>query len=150
MSRTLAKVLLGASLIGAVVAALSQSVETDTRFTTLDIYVESTEPLAAWQFEVREASGRMRVVGVENGETAAFGEAPYYDLTAVAQGAADRVVVADYSMLPATELPTGRNRLATIHIQLEGTAEPDYVLNLMAAGGADGEPIQAFVDFDTP
>ena len=150
MSRVLPKVLLGASLIGAALSALPQSLEIDTRFATLDIYIESAEPLAAWQFELREASGRMRVVGVENGETAAFGEAPYYDLAAVSEGTAERIIVADYSTRQAVELPTGRNRLATIHIQLEGRADPVYVLNLMAAGGANGEPIQAFIDFDTP
>lgn len=150
MSRALAKVLLGASLIGAALSALPQIVETDTRFETLDIYIETTEPLAAWQFELREVSGRMRVVGVENGETVAFPEAPYFDLAAVSEGTADRIIVADYSMRQAVELPTGRNRLATIHIRIEGTAEPDYVLNLMAAGGANGEPIQAELDFDNP
>ena len=150
MSRTLAKVLLGASLIGAALSALPQIVETDTRFETLDIYIETTEPLAAWQFELREVSGRMRVVGVENGETVAFPKAPYFDLAAVSEGTADRIIVADYSMRQAVELPTGRNRLATIHIRIEGTAEPDYVLNLMAAGGANGEPIQAEIDFDNP
>ena len=150
MSRALAKVLLGASLIGAALSALPQIVETDTRFETLDIYIETTEPLAAWQFELREVSGRMRVVGVENGETVAFPEAPYFDLAAVSEGTADRIIVADYSMRQAVELPTGRNRLATIHIRIEGTAEPDYVLNLMAAGGANGEPIQAEIDFDNP
>lgn len=150
MSRALAKVLLGASLIGAALSALPQIVETDTRFETLDIYIETTEPLAAWQFELREVSGRMRVVGVENGETVAFPEAPYFDLAAVSEGTADRIIVADYSMRQAVELPTGRNRLATIHIRIEGTAEPDYVLNLMAAGGANGEPIHAEIDFDNP
>lgn len=150
MSQVLAKALLGASLIGAALSALPQIVETDTRFETLDIYIESSEPLAAWQFELREVSGRMRVVGVENGETAAFAKAPYYDLAAVGEGTADRIIVADYSVSQAAELPTGRNRLATIHIRIEGTAEPDYVLNLMAAGGANGEPIQADINFDTP
>lgn len=150
MSRVLANVLIGVSLIGAALSTLPQVVETDTRFETLDIYIESAEPLAAWQFELREVSGRMRVVGVENGETVAFREAPYYDLAAVSEGTADRIIVADYSMRQAVELPTGRNRLATLHIQIEGTAEPHYVLNLMAAGGANGEPIQAFIDFDTP
>ena len=150
MSRVLARFLLVAGLIGAVLTALSQSVQTEIRFATLDIYLESTEPLAAWQFELRETSGRMRVVGVENGEVAAFPEAPYYDLAAVSAGAADRIVVADYSLRPAVELPTGRNRMATIHIQIEGPADPVYVLNLMAAGGANGEPIQASIDFDIP
>ena len=150
MSRVLARVLLGAGLIGAVVTALHQSAQTDPRFATLDIYIESTEPLAAWQFELREASGRMRVVGVENGDTDAFGEAPYYDLAAVSGGTAERIIVADYSLRLAGELPPGRNRLATIHMQVEGTADPVYVLSLMAAGGANGEPIQATIDFDTP
>ena len=150
MSRTAGKLLVGAIFLGAALSALPQSVETDLRFATLDIYLQSTEPLAAWQFELREASGRMRVVGVENGEAAAFPEAPYYDLAAVSAGAADRIVVADYSLRPASELPTGRNRLATVHLQTEGATDPVYVLSLMATGGADGEPIQAFIDFDTP
>ena len=150
MSRTVGKLLVGAILIGAVLTALSQSVQTDPRFATLDIYLESTEPLAAWQFEVREATGRMQVVGVENGDTDAFDEAPYYDLAAVSAGAADRIIVADFSLRPAGELPTGRNRLATLHIRLEAPGDPVYVLSLMAAGGADGEPINATIDFDTP
>ena len=150
MRRALAIFLSCAVLLGAGWSAFPQSVETNARFTVLEIYLETAEPLAAWQFELRESSGRMRVVGVENGESAAFGEAPFYDLAAVSEGAADRIIVADYSMRPAGALPAGRSRVATIHIQLEGSADPDYVLNLMAAGGANGEPIQASIDFDTP
>ncbi len=58
--------------------------------------------------------------------------------------------MADYSLGSAGVLPTGRSRVATIHVQLEGAAAPDYVVNLMAAGGAGGEPIQASIEFDTP
>ena len=150
MSRVVARMLLCAGWLGAWLVAFPQSVDTDVRFAALEIYVVSTEPVAAWQFELSETSGQMRVVGVENGESAAFGEAPYYDLAAVSEGAADRIIVADYSMRPAGELPSGRSLVATIHIQLEGTAEPDYVLNLIAAGGANGERIQASIDFDSP
>lgn len=150
MRRGLATVLCCAVLMGAGWSAFSQSVGNGTRFTVLDIFLETAEPLAAWQFELREASGTMRVVGVENGDSDAFREAPYYDLAAVSEGAADRIVVADYSLRPAAELPTGRSRVATVHVQLEGTADPEYVLNLMAAGGTNGEPIQASIDFNTP
>ena len=150
MRRALATVLSCAVLMGAEWSAFSQTFGTGTRFTVLEIYLETAEPLAAWQFELREASGTMRVVGVENGESDAFGEAPYYDLAAVSGGAAHRIVVADYSLQPATELPTGRSRVATVHVRLEGSADPEYVLNLMAAGGADGEPIQATIDFNAP
>ena len=150
MRRAPTTVLSCAVLMGAGWSAFSQSVGTGTRFTVLEIYLETAEPLAAWQFELREASGTMRVVGVENGDSDAFGEAPYYDLAAVSAGAADRIVVADYSLRPATELPTGRSRVATVHVRLEGAADPEYVLNLMVAGGTDGEPIQASIDFNTP
>ncbi len=142
--------LVAACAFGAALSAWPQAADTDIRFVALDIFVETAEPLAAWQFELRESSGMMRIVGVENGDSAAFGDAPYYDLETVSAGAADRIIVADYSQGSAGELPTGRSRVATIHVQLEGTAAPDYVVNLMAAGGAGGEPIQASIEFDTP
>ena len=121
----------------------------ETRFEAVAIYLESDEPVAAWQFELSEASGRMRVVGVENGDSAAFDGAPYYDLQAVNEGEADRIVVADYSLRPAEELPTGRSRIATVHVQLQGSAEPEYALSLMAAGGEDGEPVAASIELET-
>lgn len=136
--------------IGAALSAWPQAADTGIRFAALEIFLETEEPLAAWQFELRESSGRMRVVGVENGESDVFGDAPYYDLEAVVGGTADRIVVADYSLNPTDELPSGRSRIATIHVQLQGAAAPDYVLNLVAAGGASGEPIQASIDLDTP
>ena len=142
--------LVAVGAFGAALSAWPQAADPDIRFAALDIFVETAEPLAAWQFELRESSGRMRVVGVENGDSAAFGDAPYYDLDAVNAGAADRIIVADYSLGSAGELPTGRSRIATIHVQLEGTAAPDYVVNLVAAGGAGGEPIQASIEIDTP
>ncbi len=150
MRNRLVGLLPGVAVLVAALSAWPQAADTDVRFAALDIFVESTEPLAAWQFELRESAGRMRVVGVENGESTAFGDAPYYDLEAVSGGTADRIIVADYSLNAAAELPTGRSRIATIHVQLEGTTAPDYVLNLVAAGGASGEPIQASIDFDTP
>ena len=150
MSRVWPRILICAVLLGAAWPSLPQSNESVIRFAALDIYLETAEPLAAWQFQLRESAGRMRVVGVENGDSAAFGGTPYYDLEAVSEGAADRIIVADYSVRPAEELPVGRSRVATVHVQLEGPADPDYALSLMAAGGADGEPIEASIDFDTP
>ena len=150
MTRAWPRILLCGVLLGAAWPSLPQSDLSVVRFAALDIYLETAEPLAAWQFELRESAGRVRVVGVENGDSAAFDGTPYYDLETVSEGAADRIIVADYSMRPAEELPVGRSRIATVHVQLEGPADPDYVLSLMAAGGADGEPIEASIDFDTP
>ena len=101
--------------------------------------------MAAWQFELSEAAGRMRVVGVENGDSPAFAKAPYYDRKAVNDGRADRIIVADFTLRPAAELPAGRVRIATVHVRLTGGAEPDYVLRLVTAGNALGQPIRASV-----
>ena len=150
MRNRLISILVCVGAIGAALSAWPQAADLDIRFAALEIVLETAEPLAAWQFELRESSGRMRVVGVENGDSAAFGDAPYYDLEAVSGGRADRIIVADYSLNPADELPTGRSRIATVHVQLQGTAAPDYVLSLVAAGGASGEPIQASIEFDIP
>ena len=139
-----------AAALCAALPVLPQSQGIGVRFTTVDVYLQTEEPVAAWQFQLRESSGRMRVVGVENGDSAAFGEAPYYDLAAVASGTAERVIVADYSLNPPAELPSGRTRVATVHLRIEGPGHPDYVLNLMAAGGADGTPIAAAIELDTP
>ena len=149
MRRASTRILVCVGLFAATLPVLPQIDGSEFHFTALDVYLEAGEPLAAWQFELRESSGRMRVVGVENGDSTAFRDAPYYDLAAVNDGMADHIIVADYSMNPAAELPTGRSRVATVHIQLEGLAEPDYELSLMAAGGADGAPIQALIEFET-
>lgn len=113
------------------------------RFATIDVYVDSPEPLAAWQFELREATGAMAVVGVENGDSAAFAGTPHYDLDAVAQGRAERIIVADYSLGERATLPVGRTRVATVHVRLMGAQAPEFQLQLIAAGNAAGQAIDA-------
>lgn len=61
--------------------------QSGSRFVAIDIFLESAEPVAAWQFEFGNPDGPMKIVGVENGESAAFGDAPYYDREAVRRGA---------------------------------------------------------------
>lgn len=118
------------------------------RFAVVDVYVESEEPLAAWQFELAERGGRMQVVGIEAGGSGAFMEPPYYDRDAVRAGAADRVIVADFSLREPQDLPVGRTRVARVHVRLDGAAAPDYALRLVAAGAADGRPIDAAISLD--
>ncbi len=117
------------------------------RFLAVDIYVDPLgKPLAAYQFELREAGGRMLVVGLENGEHAAFGNPPLYDRAAIGAGRADRVIAASYSLLPPDQLPTTRTRVATIHMQIVGESRPDFELTLIAAGDANARPIPATLE----
>ena len=122
---------------------------TAVRFVSLDVLIETPEPLAAWQFELADANGTMRVVGVENGDSAAFREAPYFDLDAVQRGTAERIVVADFNAAPDAELPSGTTRIATVHVRHDERVDPDYQLRLMAAGNAAGEPIAAAIRLET-
>ena len=109
------------------------------RFVAVDVYLSVDAPLAAWQFEFADANGATKIVGVENGDAAAFGDAPYYDRGAIESGRAERVVVADFSL--DADLPRGRVRIATLHLMLDG--EPDFKLTLKAATARDGTPLDA-------
>lgn len=118
----------------------------DSRFAAVEVYLDSQEPVAAWQFEFSNRHGGMQVVGVENGDSAAFAGTPYYDREAVRLGTADRVVVADYSLAPAPELPSGRVRIATLHLVLDATVEPTFALDLVTAVDVDGRPVKASLE----
>jgi len=124
---------------------LSHADRMKIRFAAVDVHLESAQPVAAWQFELSEAGGRMRVVGVENGDSPAFARAPYYDRKAVSDGRADRVIVADFTLRPPPELPVGKVRIATVHVRLAGDSEPHYILRLVTAGNAAGKPVPASV-----
>jgi len=120
------------------VAAMGQA---KARFVPVEVFLDSPEPVAAWQFELKDRNASMTVVGVENGGSDVFQRAPYYDREAVTRGDADRIVVADYSLAEESKLPSGRVRVATVHVMLEGDA--DFELNLVTANTADGRPIEA-------
>ncbi|UCD51569.1 MAG: hypothetical protein JSW27_02840 [Phycisphaerales bacterium] len=115
------------------------SPEPGVRFAPLHVYLDSGDrALAAYQFELTATAGQIEIVGVEGGEHEAFTEAPYYDPAALAQ---DRIIIAAFNT--GKNLPTGRTRVATVHLLIKGDVEPEYELNLTVAGDADGEKIPA-------
>ena len=118
------------------------------RFVPVEIHLDSPQPVAAWQFELRDRNGAMKVVGIERGGIPAFPDAPYYDREAVAAGGADRIIVADYTLADASRLPRGRMRLAILHLMLEGDA--DFELRLVTATRSDGQAIDASIALQIP
>lgn len=122
--------------------------ETDLRFTAVDVYLDSTEPVAAWQFELGDRAGVMKVVGVEQGDSPAYARVPYYDREAVRLGDADRIIVADYSLADVIELPSGRVRIATVHLMLSGDDDADLNLLLVTATTYDGVVTDARISLD--
>ena len=112
------------------------------QFRALEIWIDAEQPVAAWQFELRDANGFTTIVGVENGDSEAFGDAPYYDRDAVSSGNAERIVVADFTL--EDNLPSGSFRLATVHVMVDG-GEPEFELRLVTATDRDGRRIDATI-----
>ncbi len=115
------------------------------RFAPLHIYLDCGDrALGAFQFELTAPVGQIKIVGVEGGEHEAFSEPPYYDPAALAN---NRIIIAAFNT--GNDLPSGRTRIATIHLQITGESEPGYELDLTIAADADGEEIPAEIAFET-
>ncbi len=122
----------------------SKRIEQKVRFAPVHIYLDSgSKPLAAYQFELKAVTGRIKIVGVEGGEHPAFKEAPYYDPAALMN---DRIIIAAFNT--GDNLPTGRTRVATIHLQILGDAEPEYQLTLVTAGDTDGTELPVKITYE--
>jgi hypothetical protein len=148
MKKIIVIILLSVSIIVPVLARQSDpdypENQPRVRFAPLYIYLDSgNKPLAAYQFELKATAGQIKIVGVEGGQHQAFKEAPYYDPAALAN---DRIIIAAFNT--GSELPKGRTRIATIHLQIIGDAEPDYDLKLIVAADADANEIPAKISFE--
>ena len=111
----------------------------DVRFEAVDLIVDSGEsPLAAWQLEIQSRSPGVEIVGIEGGEHKAYHEPPYYDPKAIRN---DRAVLAGFST--DDELPSGRSRIARLHLQLEGPGPREFKMQVNVMATVDGKPIPA-------
>lgn len=116
-------------------------------FQAVHVYVDSGDvPLAAYQFEVTATRGTMQIVGVENGEHEAFDEPPFYDRKTVEGGQADRIIIAAFSTAAADQLPTGKTRVATVHVRMLDGATLN--VELQAAADPEGKKIQPTITFE--
>jgi hypothetical protein len=148
MNKTTLIILTSICLIVPVLAQQSEqdysTAQSGVRFAPLHIYLDTgNKSLAAYQFELKAAAGQIKIVGVEGGGHQAFKEAPYYDPAALAK---DRIIIAAFNT--GSDLPKGRTRIATIHLQIAGDAEPQYELKLIVAADADGKEIPAEITFE--
>ena len=102
-----------------------------SHFRALDIVIDSSTPIAAYQVEVLVAEGDATIVGVEGGEPP-LDAPPYYDQAALTH---DRIILAAFST--SATMPPGRHRVATVHFREVG-ATPVYEAVLRVAGDSDG------------
>ena len=110
------------------------------RFRAVDVFVGSKDkPLAAYQLEFTASAGA-KIVGIEGGEHAAFKEAPFYDAKAMQH---ERVIIGAFSTAKADKLPTGKTRVATIHLQTTGDQPLRFEVQIKTAATVDGRKISA-------
>ncbi len=128
-------------LAAALFAQQPANEEGRSRFRAVDIFIDSkSAPLAAWQIEFAAANGAAKIVGIEGGETEPFRNPPFYDPKAIQH---ERVIIASFSTEGAAKLPVGKTRVATIHLQIIGSAELQFDLKLQVAGDSQGNKIPA-------
>jgi hypothetical protein len=114
------------------------------RFMTLEVSVDSgSAPLAAYQLTVKATRGEVKIAGIEGGDAPAFNEPPHYDPKALQR---NQVILAAFSTKPASELPHGRTRVATVHVRVTGKTEPKFSVTLATAATVDGTKITATAD----
>jgi hypothetical protein len=109
-------------------------------FRAVEVFVDSTnKPLAAYQLEFTASRGA-KIVGIEGGEHAAFKAAPFYDPKAMQH---ELVIIGAFSLAKADKLPSGKTRVATIHLQTTGNEPPRYEVRLATAATVGGKKIPA-------
>jgi len=129
--------LLGALLLPAATTAPAPTAAPGG-FAAYDVFVDAgTHHLGAFQFAWQVPLGMASIVGVEGGD-GVFQPAPYYDPAALQQ---HRIVVAGFSLADA--LPTGRTRVARLHLHLTGDGEPQCTAELRACADGAGTDLPA-------
>ena len=115
-----------------------------SRFVPVHIYLDCGEELlAAYQFEFKAVAGQIKIVGVEGGDHAAFNEPPYYDPDALMN---DQIMIAAFNT--GSDLPTGKTRIATLHLQVTGDIIPEYEVQLITAANTDGRRIPVEITYE--
>jgi len=108
-------------------------------FRVVDIYVDSKgAPLAAYQLRLSITNAGAKIVGIEGGEHLAFHEPPLYDPKAMQH---ERVIIAAFNTGSSNELPKGKTRVATIHIQTTGDEALQCILKMQTAANPEGTRI---------
>ena len=111
------------------------------RFEAIDVFVDSgKQSLAAWQLELICRSNGVEIVGIEGGEHPAFKEPPYYDPRAMNN---NRVILGAFNTGAAENLPTGRSRVARVHVQITGPGDRSWHTELTTSATFDGTRIPA-------
>lgn len=112
------------------------------RFQAYDVFIDAGDAnLGAYQIEILAPDAGVVFAGVEGGDHPSFRDPPFYDPRALQDG--ERIVLAAFST--ADDLPTGRTRIARLHVQempRPNDAPVDWVASVIVAGDDAGAQIE--------
>ena len=112
-------------------------------FAVFDVFVDSgAEHLAAYQLKISDEKAAVKILSVEGGEHASFAQPPKFDGKAIQR---DVIKIAAFSLDAREKLPSGRVRVASLHVEIGPGLTPDWKAVVEAAGGAGGTKISAAV-----
>ncbi len=139
-------VLLLLGMLGSTQPPASQTVESQPatspgRFVAVDVFIDAgAKSLAAYQFELKAPGPDVALLGVEGVPDSGFNDPPYYDTRAALNR---RIVIAAFNT--GSALPSGKTRVATLHLRIAGPGEPQYAATLQVAADADAKAIPATI-----
>jgi len=132
--------LLAAAVIGAALAGEQKPEPPAVSFRAVDLSVDSGDAaLAAYQVEVSYDAKRVKVVGVEGGQAEGFREAPYFDEAGKTGG---RIVLGAF-VADDKLAGKGAQRVARLHLQVEGQAPLECSVKLVTAARPGGKRVKA-------
>lgn len=116
-------------------------------FRALDITIDSgSEKLGAYQIEIKYSRDLVKITGIEGGENKAFNKAPYYDPRGLSAGRIILAAIADSK----TRTPTGKTRVARLHLMVPSDKAPDLAITPVAAVNSNGKKIKITITAAQP
>ena len=117
-------------------------------FAVFDVFVDAgEEKLAAYQLKISDERAAVKILSVEGGEHASFAEAPKFDSKAIQR---DVIKMAAFSLDAAEKLPSGKVRVASLHVEIGPGLTPEWKATMEAAAGPKGKKISAKVSISKP
>ena len=139
-------ILLFAASLGAIPGPTAPAQPVAGRFVAYDLIIDpGDQDLAAYQVEIAVAPGAapFALVGVEGAADGPYASPPFYDPEALHADAFDRVILAAF--VAEGSPPRDASRVARLHLRVEGDAEPEFVIRLIAAGADERTRIEPAV-----
>jgi hypothetical protein len=127
------------------------AVDEPIQFVAIDVIVDTGDvPLAVYQVDISPIGatepGQVTIVGIEGGVHDAFAQPPHYDPEAIQS---ERIILGAFNTGNAQELPKGRVKVATLHVQNASRVKLKFKAKLEVCSTVDGKAISGKVILET-